>query len=229
MKKLIAALAIATALSPLGAAQAGTISFQSSKAMSPTNWTDVLSFDKFDSNLGTLTSIRFDLSGIVQGAGNAESLDGSASTVTLSLGSRLELTRPDKTRLVVTNPLFTQVFNFSAFDGNINFGGTSGASTGTVSADGADFFISSDAADFGLFSALGGGKINLGVHASGASSGTGAGNLITLFNTSAAATAKVTYIYQDAVAEVSEPASLATMFAGLGLIAALRRRKGKQA
>lgn len=229
MKKLIAALAVATALSPLGAAQAGTISFESSRAMSPTNWTDTLSFGKFDSSLGTLTSIRFELSGIVQGIGNAESLDGAESTVTLSLGSLLELTRPDNTSLVLTNPVFSQVFNFSAYDGVFDFGGTSGSTTGTVSANGANFFISGNANDFALFSALGGGTINLGIRANGNSSGTGAGNLITQFNTSAAATAKVTYIYQDAVIEVPEPASLATMFAGLGLIAALRRRKDKQA
>lgn len=228
MKKVLAALAIAAALSPLSSAQAGTISFESSKAMSPTNWNDALSFGKFDTSLGTLTSIRFDLSGIVQGIGNAESLDAAASTVTLSLGSLLSLTRPDGSALVVTNPLFTQVFNFSSFDGGINFGGTSGGTTGTVSASGKEFFISGSASDFALFSALGGGTINLGMRAIGNSSGTGSGNLLTQFNTSASATAKVTYTYTSAV-EVPEPASLATMLAGLGLIGALRRRAGSKA
>ena len=228
MKKIFAALAIAAALTPFTSAQAATISFSDSKAMATTNWTDVLSFSKFDTSLGTLTSIKFDLSGAVQGSGNAESLDAAASDVSLSLGALLGLTRPDGSTLVVTNPLFSQVFNFSAFDGSINFGGTSGGSTGTVSANGANFFVSSSASDFSLFSALGGGTINLGLNAVGNSSGTGAGNLVTQFNTAAAGNVVVTYTYTSASA-VPEPATLATLIAGLGLMGAVRRRSKKQA
>lgn len=228
MKKIFAALAIAAALTPFTSAQAATISFSDSKAMATTNWTDVLSFSKFDTSLGTLTSIKFDLSGAVQGSGNAESLDAAASDVSLSLGALLGLTRPDGSTLVVTNPLFSQVFNFSAFDGSINFGGTSGGSTGTVSANGANFFVSSSASDFSLFSALGGGTINLGLNAVGNSSGTGAGNLVTQFNTAAAGNVVVTYTYTSA-SVVPEPATLATLLAGLGLMGAVRRRGKKQA
>lgn len=228
MKKIFAALAIAAALTPFTSAQAATISFSDSKAMATTNWTDVLSFSKFDTSLGTLTSIKFDLSGAVQGSGNAESLDAAASDVSLSLGALLGLTRPDGSTLVVTNPLFSQVFNFSAFDGSINFSGTSGGSTGTVSANGANFFVSSSASDFSLFSALGGGTINLGLNAVGNSSGTGAGNLVTQFNTAAAGNVVVTYTYTSA-SVVPEPATLATLLAGLGLMGAVRRRSKKQA
>lgn len=228
MKKIFAALAIAAALTPFTSAQAATISFSDSKAMATTNWTDVLSFSKFDTSLGTLTSIKFDLSGAVQGSGNAESLDAAASDVSLSLGALLGLTRPDGSTLVVTNPLFSQVFNFSAFDGSINFSGTSGGSTGTVSANGANFFVSSSASDFSLFSALGGGTINLGLNAVGNSSGTGAGNLVTQFNTAAAGNVVVTYTYSSA-SVVPEPATLATLLAGLGLMGAVRRRSKKQA
>lgn len=228
MKKIFAALAIAAALTPFTSAQAATISFSDSKAMATTNWTDVLSFSKFDTSLGTLTSIKFDLSGAVQGSGNAESLDAAASDVSLSLGALLGLTRPDGSTLVVTNPLFSQVFNFSAFDGSINFSGTSGGSTGTVSANGANFFVSSSASDFSLFSALGGGTINLGLNAVGNSSGTGAGNLVTQFNTAAAGNVVVTYTYTSA-SVVPEPATLATLIAGLGLMGAVRRRSKKQA
>jgi hypothetical protein len=228
LKKIFAALAIAATLTPFTCAQAATISFSDSKAMATTNWTDLLSFAKFDTSLGTLTSIKFDLSGMVQGSGNAESLDSAASSVTLSLGALLGLTRPDGSTLVVTKPVFSQGFDFSSFDGTVNFGGTSGGSTGTVSADGSNFFVSSDASDFALFSALGGGSINLGLSAVGNSSGTGSGNLITQFNTAASGNALVTYTYTPA-SDVPEPASLATVLAGLGLMAAVRRRAKKQA
>lgn len=225
MKKTFAALAIAAAFLPL-AAQAATVSYTDSIALTTTNWTDALSFSKFDTNLGTLTSIRFDLSGVVQGVGNAESLDSSASTVKLSLGSLLGLTRPDNSTLVVTNPVFSQTFDFTHFDGTVDFGGTSGATTGTASATGANFFVSSSASDFALFSALGGGTINLGLNAVGNSSGTGSGNLITQFNTAASGIAKVTYDYTP-TATVPEPASLALVFGGLGLLGAARRRNKK--
>lgn len=228
MKKIFAALAIAAALTPFTSAQASTISFSNSKSIAITNWTDALSFGKFDTSLGTLTSIKFDLSGMVQGSGNAESQDAAASTVTLSLGALLGLTRPDGSTLVVTNPLFSQVFEFSAYDGSINFSGTSGGSTGTVSANGSNSFVSSNASDFSLFSALGGGTINLGLNAVGNSSGTGAGNLLTQFNTAASGNVLVTYTYTP-TGEVPEPATLATLIAGLGLMGAVRRRAKKNA
>jgi hypothetical protein len=227
MKKTLAALAATAAFLPFASAQASTLSYSDSIALATTNWSNTLSFSKFDTSLGNLTSIRFDLSGVVQGTGNAESMDSSASNVTLSLGSLLGLTRPDNSTLVVTNPVFSQTFNFSAFDGSINFDGTSGGSTGSVSASGANFFVSSSASDFALFSALGGGTINLGLNAVGASSGNGSGNLITQFSTAASGVAKVTYTYTAPSTDLPEPASLALICGGLGLLGAARRRKHK--
>lgn len=228
MKKLLIALSLASALGSLSSAHAATISFADATGLQTTNWSDSLQFGKFDTNLGTLTSIKFDLSGAVQGIGNAESMDAAPSNVTLTLGSVLSLKRPDNSTLVVINPMFSQVFGFSQFDGVINFGGTSGGSTGTVSSTNSSFFVSTSASDFSLFSALGGGSINLGLSALGSSSGNGSGNLITQFNTSAAGNALVTYTY-TAAAAVPEPATLGMFAGGLGLIALARRRVRKAA
>lgn len=228
LKKTLAALALA-ALGSVTSAQAAVISFTDSASMTRTNWSDVLSFGKFDTSLGTLTSIKFDLSGLVQGIGNAESMDSSATNVSLSLGSLLKLTRPDNSTLVVTNPVFTQAFNFGAFDSVINFDGVSGGSTGNVSASASNSFTSVDAADFALFSAAGGGMISLGLGATGNSSGTGSGNLITQFTTSASGDALVTYTYEPTRTNVPEPASLAIILTGLGLIGAARRRAAGKA
>lgn len=228
LKKTFAALALAAALIPFTSAQAAVISFDSATALKKTNWTQSLSFGKFDTNLGTLNSIKFDLRGLISGTGKAESDDEEATTVSLSLGSILKLSRPDGTLLVLSNPVFSQLFQFSAADGDIDFAGTSGGSTGLVTANAHDFFVSTSASDFALFSALGGGQINLALKATGASSATGAGNLATIFQTFASSSVNVTYDYTPRAVEVPEPASLATILAGLGLMGAVRRRRASK-
>lgn len=228
MKKTFAALALAAALIPAASVQAATISFNDAAALKKTNWTDTLSFGKFDASLGTLNAIRFDLSGLVQGAGRAESDDEEATTVNLSLGSILKLSRPDGSLLVLSNPVFNHAFEFSAGDGDIDFAGTSGGSTGMVTANAHDFFLSTSSSDFALFSALGGGQINLSLKATGASGANGAGNLAAIFQTFASGNVNVTYDYTPFAVEVPEPASLATVLAGLDLMGAMRRRRASK-
>lgn len=226
MKKIIAALAIAGLFGAIGSAQAEVVSFTASKATATTAWSDFLSFGKFNSNLGTLNSITFELGGTVSGIGRAESLDASASVVTLSLSSILTLTRPDGSTIVITNPVFSQNNSLSAFDGSIDFAGTSGASTGQVSNSHTESFTSSSANDFALFSQAGGGTISLNLGATGQSNGSGAGNLITQFATSAAGQVKVSYDYT--AAPVPEPETYAMLIGGLGLLGLVRRRSAKK-
>ena len=223
MKKLTTALALAT-LFCAASAQAAVVEFDATKALASTNWSDTLSIGKFDTNLGTLTSIKFVLNGAVAGVGKAESMDAGASTVTLSLASTLTLQRPDGSNLVVTNPVFSTGYNFGSFDGSIDFAGTSGASTGQVSKSASNSFVSSSASDFSLFSANGGGTLGLNLLAVGSSNGSGAGNLLTQFNTQAGGDVKVIYEY-NAVTPVPEPETYAMMLLGVGLVGGVARRR----
>ena len=184
-----------------------------------------MSFAKFDTSLGALTSIVFNLKGTVEGIGRAESEDNAASTVTLNLGSLLTLTRPDRSTLVVANPVFTRIFDFTAFDGDVDYAGTSGGSTGRQSSTASESFASRSHADFNLFS--GPGSIMLNLKAVGASSAEGAGNLDTKFQTFASGSGTVTYNYTDSA--IPEPASLGIMGLGLGILALTRRRRAVKA
>lgn len=227
LKKTFAALALAAALFPIAGAQAAVISFNNSIGVTETDWSEVLRFNKFDTKLGTLNSIKFDLSGVVSGAGFAENRGSSATKVTLTLGSTIELTRPDGTTLVVANPVFDQIYSLGRYDRVLDFAGTSGIHTGEVQASRAESFLSSSASDFALFS--GKGFIELGLSALGTSFAKGPGNVTTGFDTFASGAVQVSYDYTP-FAEVPEPATLATLLAGLGLIGAVRRRRsGKQA
>lgn len=227
MKKIIIALATAGLFGAAATAQANTVSFTASKGETVTAWKDNLSFGKFDTNLGTLNKITFDLSGTVSGSGKAESLDGSASTVTLSLESMLKLTRPNGSIIVITNPVFSKDYELTAFDGVQDYAGTSGVITGIVTASSSDNFSSTSTSDFALFSQAGGGTIKLALGATGLSNGSGAGNLVTQFNTSAAGSVKVTYDYT--AAPVPEPETYAMLIGGLGLLGLVRRRAAKKA
>ena len=136
----------------------------------------------------------------------------------LNLSAQITLVNPSSNTLAVVLPVVNSTFNATAFDGVIDFGGTSGVTftnlSGSASVSNGPSLSPSLIATF-----VGVGNVTLGQNATGNSSGTGAGNLITQFATQAGSVAKVTYSYQP----VPEPASMAVL--GLGAAALLRRRR----
>lgn len=188
--------------------------------LSTTNWSSSVWLQMFDPALGTLNSITFGLDGHAEGTAKFESLDAGPATVTMDLSAVLKLQRPDNTDLVVTIPVAHTVDNATAFDGTIDFGGTSGKTYTGLSADKSETATTSTAADKALFT--GTGLIQLPSVATGASTGSGAGNLILQFNTLASSSAWVRYDYTA----VPEPSSLLALMSGLGLMGlAIRRRR----
>ncbi|MDO6583920.1 choice-of-anchor E domain-containing protein [Salipiger sp. 1_MG-2023] len=203
-----------------GAANAATVSYSASIATSTTSWEDSVALSMFDETLGTLNSVTLSLYGTASGTAKAESLDASPADVSLSLGANIVGTYTGYGFDVSVNPLANSVTSLSAYDGTIDFAGTSGVTYEGLTADDTDSATFTSA----LEAFIGTGTFTLDLAAQGNSSGTGAGNLITQFATSAGATAYVIYDYTP-TSTVPLPAGAPLLLLGVGGIALLRRRK----
>lgn len=195
--------------------------------LAPTDITDaLLSIEKFDGSLGTLKNVTIGFDGQIVGNAQVESLDAQAQTLTFTLGGTLKLLGDD----VLDNPLFEETvgasdsFLATAFDGNINFGGTSGQSfTGlTATLEGQRFYDAQDVLDF----FTGGGNAEFLFSADTNSNVTGAANIASIISTQAGASVTVTYEYDDSFGgdvlseKVPEPSTILGLglFAGAGIL-----------
>lgn len=228
-EKLLIALSVGTLLGVAGVAQADTeISFSATIGLSPTNWVDSVSIPKWDPDgplfaavpdNAVLAKVTIKLEGHVEGDAKFESLDASPATVTGELSAAIALFRPDNSILLVVTPLANFSENVGAYDGVLDFGGTSGRTFAGLSQDVDDTGMSPPGGDLPLFD---NGALNemivLPVVAAGTSTASGAGNLVAQFATNASAKVTVTYTY------IPEPASTTLGFLGLGALGLVRRR-----
>jgi len=196
LRILAAACAGALLLLPAAVASAATQTFTDSVSLQTTNWSDSVTVPKFDPRLGQLQQVRLAFLGHVEGDVRFESLDAAPATVTSELRSEISLRRPDRSPIVVSLPASSHSTSLSAFDGALDFAGTSGRDFPDEVAEDDQSAALSSPADRALFTASSAEEnITLPVDAVGRSTATGAGNLTAQFQTSASASLTVTYVY----------------------------------
>ncbi len=194
-KAKVMVTAFAAILAPINTVQATTLTYQKSVDLEKTTFKKQITLPKFDSSLGELESVLFELSGDVQGSINLENEDAHAALVTGNLAAEISLSlkKPDDSLLLVALPTASVEQKLDAYDGTFDFDGTSGVKLTGISNTKKEstFFTTTD--DFTPF--VGDGSFKLLLEAIGNSTATGAGNLSARFETYAGANVMVSYTY----------------------------------
>ncbi|MUG91557.1 choice-of-anchor E domain-containing protein [Scytonema sp. UIC 10036] len=182
-----------------------------------------LTIQKFNSQLGTLKSVKIDFTGDIKGDAQFESRNATPRTVTVDLSGLVKLNMPDGASLFELNPQQQYSYNVSRFDRVTDFNGSSGKTLeGLVtSVSDTKTFTNSDL----LQSFTGLGNLDFLFTALATSSVTGPGNIVSSVSTYAKSTIKVTYDYEERRKKVPEPSALL----GIGLVAGacLRLKKSR--
>jgi hypothetical protein len=216
----LAACAALLLAAPALASPGGQVCHDVTLSSLRTNWNTAVTIPKFDPTVGDLVRVRWRIIGQVSGSASFESLDAASATITTSLSASIALTRPDTSLLSVAIPVVNNSDSVTAYDGVIDFGGTSGKTYAGLAGSALATSSSTAAADLALFTAAApGDTISLPVSAMGMSSGSGAGNLLLLFETFASASVRVCYEYTFI------PAPSAMGLLAVGGLAATRRRR----
>lgn len=202
-----------------GAAQAQQIvSFRGEILKTSTDWTQTLQLPRFDARLGSLTQVKLSYAGEVWQTLYAENKSPTASTYDLTATATLALSRLSGPKLFAPVPItLHRAGALGAFDGNLDFAGTSGDRFCQ------DFAFTRVFMDPNLDCYVGSGSIGFIASAVGCSTLISGGNFVKGGSTSAAASLSVEYSY----ATIPEPSAFAVMLgvAAVGVVALRRRRQ----
>ena len=154
---------------------------------------------KFNIDGECLTSVCISLDGDVYGEIGFENYDNFAKTVVVQFTAFITLQRPDVSTILVVQPATSTTDNVPAYDGTLDYGGTSGKTYYGVGAGQVDSLCLSSPADLALFS--GAGNINLPCIASDASSQVGANSWSIGIKGYAIVTVRYNYVHCETPAE----------------------------
>ncbi|MEJ7638886.1 MAG: choice-of-anchor E domain-containing protein [Singulisphaera sp.] len=161
-------------------------------AETPTSFTQSGTAAQFDPALGTLTSVDLVHTGTLTSRIQVESRDPAPATVVGNVDGTLTSSGPGVGGLVL-HPISTQSFNASAFDGVVDFAGTSGRDFGAVLATDTKAVTLTAPGDLAAF--VGNGTVSFTEAAVSNSFASGAGNLVSQVGTVASSTIDVVYHY----------------------------------
>ncbi|GGO65308.1 PEP-CTERM sorting domain-containing protein [Bowmanella pacifica] len=230
MFKRIAISAALLASSSIASAALMTAEQQQGIGYMDTDYDNVsLSFDKFDDLGGTrqLTKVYFGLYGdILSDIEYENRSQSSASQIQASVSASLSLTALDGSLLAAVIPSEVYSFDASIFDGQLDFGGTSGGTYFDLSASKREDSVSTAQAILDYFTGTGQVTTLLSADAGTVVNGS-SGNIMSSIRTQAQGIAYIKYEYENLATSIPEPTSLALFglaFAGLGLA---RRKTNK--
>lgn len=186
-----------------------------------------MSFEKFNDESGryVLDSVTISLSGDVLGQAEMENRGEQASLIEFTLGALLSLTTDTGQELITILPEFSDTFSATAFDGLIDYSGTSGAVYSGIHAFHTESVTFFDTNSIALF--LGLGSMSTFLSSDAQSNVSGGGNLSSAFISDARGAIDVSYNFTDTTVDVPEPTSIAIL--GLGLIGVAFAKRKKSA
>ena len=227
---LTATVAFTGLMAHAGAANALVKTYTTTFDLAPTDIeNELLSVQKFDGSLGILESVTIGFEAEIVGNALVESLDAQAQDLTFNLLGDLTLVEATDS---LDNPLFaasveaSDSFSATAFDGAIDFGGTSGQGFNGLTDGFSGQEIYSDQAILDFFT--GPGNVDFLFSADTTSNVTGAANIASIISTQAGASVTVSYKYAEVVTkDVPEPSALLGLglVTGVGLLATKKYRE----
>jgi protocatechuate 3,4-dioxygenase beta subunit len=158
----------------------------------PTNWSSTQTVKQFDPSLGTLTSVEVINNDPITSDIKVENMDSAAALITAQVQGSMTLTGIGLSGFT-TNLSADKSFNASAFDGTIDFGGTSGHDFGPQTASGSKSITLTDATDLAAYT--GTGTVSLTEQATGSSTVSGSANILASIQTTASSQVTVIYTY----------------------------------
>lgn len=163
-------------------------------ASQTTDWQLSKTVEKFNPDLGTLTSIEITVTGSVTSDISVENTSlTSASSVTATVSGTLTLTGQGLANMVISPTANAGSHNLAIYDGTLNFTGPSAWAFGSNTASGNKSTTITDPNVLAQYQ--GTGTVSFGMSASATSQASGGGNLVTAISTSAQGDVTVKYNY----------------------------------